>query len=249
MFEEGIGERQKGVFMGFSLRAHLCSLVLLISALCTPSAQAVTVLVSITGTVTGVNDHSFPDSFNNSRFSDLSIGDTVTGLWGYDTSTPFGIIPISGFPPPSGYFMPSGMSFSTGGQPAAYANFSTDGRATFSSPGSDGRFFPAQAYSVSLQFQPNYFDAIPPSVLDMSAFLFGTMSGSFSRYPTNTISYSANITHVAGVVPLPPAVWLFVSALLALLGTGPVNRLWSAVFRSPRTRAPSDVLSRSGAMV
>jgi hypothetical protein len=237
---------KKGFFMGFSLRGHLCSLLLVINALCTPSAQAVSVTVSVTGTVTAINDHSFPDVFNNPLFENLEVGDTVTGIWAYDTATPFGIIPTFGSP--TGYAM-GGMSLSTGGQPGAYANFSTDGRATFSSPGSDGRLYPVQSYFVSLQFQPNYFDAIPPSVLDMSAFLFGTMSGSFSRYPTNTISYSANITHVAGVVPLPPAVWLFVSAVLALLGTGPVNRLWSAVFRSPRTRAPSDVLSRSGAVV
>jgi hypothetical protein len=168
--------------------AHLGALLLVVGALCAPSANAVPVFVSVTGTVTQIDDHS-NEFFNNPRFENLEIGDTVNGVWSYDTSTPYGVIPIFGSP--SGYFMPSGMGFSTGGQPTAYANFSTDGGASFVSPGSDGRIFPAMSYSVGLRFEPNYFYAIPPPVLDMSAFLFGTMSGSFTRYPTNSISYSA----------------------------------------------------------
>jgi hypothetical protein len=109
------------------------------------------------------------------------------------------------------------MSFSTGGGIGAFANFSNAGLATFELPGT-GRLFPEQSYAVSLQFQPNYFDAIPPSALDMSAFLFGSIFGTYTRFPGNFISYSANVTNVASVVPLPSAAWLFVSALLGLFG-------------------------------
>jgi hypothetical protein len=47
----------------------------------------------------------------------------------YDTSTPFGIIPISGTH--YGYGMQSGMWCSTSGRFGAYANFSDSGLATF----------------------------------------------------------------------------------------------------------------------
>jgi hypothetical protein len=200
--------------MGFPrLPALLCSLVLTACALCAPAARAVTVQVSVTSTVTGIDNHSLL-GFNYEPFSNLAIGDTVTGSWSYDTATPFGVLPLSGFH--TGYLM-QGMSFSTGGGIGAFANFSNAGLATFELPGT-GRLFPEQSYAVSLQFQPNYFDAIPPSALDMSAFLFGSIFGTYTRFPGNFISYSANVTNVASVVPLPSAAWLFVSALLGLFG-------------------------------
>jgi hypothetical protein len=181
------------------------------------SANASPVNVSITATVTQVNDHSFPDTFNNLAFSSLEVGSTVTGSWSYDTETP--LSRSSPYGSQLGYYM-SGMNFSTGGGPSAYATFTDDGWANFSLPGAD-RTFPSLGYFVSLQFAPDYFDAIPPSALDMNALLFGTMSGSFTRYPFNSISFSADIVGVAAraasVVPIPAAVWLFVSGLLGLL--------------------------------
>ena len=200
--------------MSFPRLSSLLSLLaVMVGTLCAPQAGAVTVQVSVTGTVTGIDDHS-SFGFNYAPFSNLSIGDTVTGSWSYDTATPYGSIPISGTH--FGYFMPGGMSFSTGGAIGSYANFAND-LATFSTPGS-GRLFPEQSYSVSLRFAQNYFDAIPPSALDMSALLFGSIGGTFARFPGNYISFTADVTRVASVVPLPPAVWLFASALLGLLG-------------------------------
>lgn len=193
----------------------VCSLALVVGALCAPSANAVPVQVDVVATVTGIDDHS-TFMFTYAPFADLAIGDTVTGSWTYDTSTPFGPVPISGSP--LGYFIES-MSFSTGGGIGAYANFSDSGLATFRLPGT-GRLFPDQSYSVSLQFEPNYFAAIPPSALDTTALLFGSMFGSYARIPNDYISFSADVTSVIAhsVVPLPPAAWLFASALLGLLG-------------------------------
>jgi hypothetical protein len=209
--------------------AHLGALLLVVGALCAPSANAIPVLVAVTGTVTGIDDHS--NLFNYPPFENLKVGDTVNGVWSYDTSTPYGLIPISGIH--FGYGMPSGMWFSTGGGPGAYANFDNSSRAVFNLLGYQGHFYPDQAYGASLQFEPNYFNAIPPSALDMSAFLFGTMGGTYTQYPSNYISYTANITHVASVVPLPPTIWLFVSALLGVLGMQ--SRRWRGSVPSPVT--------------
>jgi hypothetical protein len=197
------------------LPTALCSLAVVVGALCPPSANAVPVQVDVTGTVTGIDNHS-SIMFTYAPMLDLEIGDTVTGSWLYDTATPFGPVPISGSP--LGYLIES-MSFSTGGGIGAYANFSTNGLATFNLPGT-GRIFPAQSYSVSLQFGPNYFDAIPPSALDTSALLFGSIFGLYAAIPNDYISYSASVTSVIArsVVPLPPAAWLFASALLGLFG-------------------------------
>ena len=97
--------------MGYPrLPALLCSLVVTVCALCAPTARAVTVQVSVTSTVTGIDNHSSL-GFNYEPFSSLAIGDTVTGSWSYDTATPFGVLPLSGFH--TGYLM-QGMSFSTG---------------------------------------------------------------------------------------------------------------------------------------
>ena len=191
----------------------LCSLAVTVGSLCAPSAEAAVVQVSVVGIVTTIDDHHAL-GFNNQNFLNLAVGDSVTGSWSYDTSTPYGLIPISGLN--FGYFMPGGMSFSTGGQIAAYANFAND-RAIFSAPG-DGRFFPNSSYAASLQFMPNYFDAIPPSHLDMSGFLFGSIFGSYAQNPFSFISFSADITRVTSVVPIPSAVWLFLSGLLGVLG-------------------------------
>jgi hypothetical protein len=198
--------------MRLSPHALLCSLVLLVSALCAPSAHAVPVQVAVTGTVTGIDNHI---SLAANPFGSLSVGDSVSGSWSYDTSTPFGVIPISGTH--FGYFIES-MSFSTGGGTGAYATFEND-RAVFNLPGS-GRVFPDQSYLVSLQFAPNYLDAIPPSALDMNAFLFGSIFGSFTAFPGSFISYTADVTRVTSIssVPVPSALWLFASSLLAGLG-------------------------------
>jgi hypothetical protein len=196
--------------------ALLWSLVFAVCALCAPSTHATTVQVYVTGTVTGIDNHSLP-GFSNPTFSNLALGDLITGHWSYDTTTPFGLIPISGTH--FGYALDNFglMSFSTGGRTGGFANFSNAGSALFDLPGS-GRVFPEESYSVSLQFEPNYFDAIPPSALDMSAFLFGSIFGTYTAFPGNFISYMANVTSVASVVPLPSAVWLFVSALLGFFG-------------------------------
>jgi hypothetical protein len=209
------------------LPSVLGSFALVLGALCAPAANAVSVQVDITATVTGINDHS--NLFNYPPFENLKVGDTVNGFWSYDTSTPYGLIPITGTH--YGYGMPDGMWFSTGGGPGAYANFDASGSAVFNLLGFQGHLFPDQAYGASLQFEPNYFDAIPPSALDMSAFLFGTMGGTYTQYPGNYISYTANITHVASVVPLPPAIWLFASALLGVLGMQ--SRRWRGSVPSP----------------
>jgi hypothetical protein len=199
-------------------RCALLSLALVVGVLCAPSANAVPVQVDVTGTVTGIDNHAGL-GFNYAPFLNLAIGDTVTGSWVYDTSTPYGLIPISGTH--FGYGMVSGMWFSTGGSPGAYANFSNSGAGSYASFDLpiDGRFFPDHAYSVSLQFAPNYFDAIPPSALDTSALLFGSIFGSYAMNPFSWMSYTADVTRItSSVVPLPPAIWLFASALLGLLG-------------------------------
>ena len=193
----------------------LCSLALVVGALCAPAANAVPVQVDVTSTVTGIDNHVFL-GFDYAPFLNLAIGDTVTGSWVYDTSTPFGTLPLSVFE--QGYFIQS-MSFSTGGRFGAYATFSDSGLARFILPSTSGRVFPDQGYSVSLQFAPNYFDAIPPSALDTSALLFGSIFGTYAVNPNSFISFSADVTRVTtSVVPLPPALWLFASALLGLLG-------------------------------
>jgi hypothetical protein len=196
------------------LPTFLCSLALVVGALCVPAANAVPVQVDITGTVTGIDNHAGL-GFSYAPFLNLAIGDTVTGSWVYDTSTPFGVVPITGSP--LGYFIES-MSFSTGGGFGAYANFSNSGLASFTRPGT-GRVFPDQEYSVSLQFAPNYFDAIPPSSLDTSALMFGSIFGYYAMNPFSFMSYTADVTRItASAVPLPPAIWLFASAFLGLLG-------------------------------
>jgi hypothetical protein len=196
------------------LPTFLCSLALVVGALCVPAANAVPVQVDITGTVTGIDNHAGL-GFSYAPFLNLAIGDTVTGSWVYDTSTPFGVVPITGSP--LGYFIES-MSFSTGGGFGAYANFSNSGLASFTRPRT-GRVFPDQEYSVSLQFAPNYFDAIPPSALDTSALMFGSIFGYYAMNPFSFMSYTADVTRItASAVPLPPAIWLFASAFLGLLG-------------------------------
>jgi hypothetical protein len=92
------------------LPAVLLSLALVVGALCSPSANAVPVQVDVTATVTGI-DNNVHLGFDYAPFLELEIGDTVTGTWVYDTSTPFGVVPISGSP--LGYAMQS-MTFSTG---------------------------------------------------------------------------------------------------------------------------------------
>jgi hypothetical protein len=196
------------------LPSLLCSLAFVVGALCAPAASAVPVQVDITGTVTGIDNHAGL-GFSYAPFLNLAIGDTVTGSWVYDTSTPFGVVPISGSP--LGYFIES-MSFSTGGGFGAFANFTDSGLASFMRPAS-GHVFPDHGYSVSLQFAPNYFDAIPPSALDTSALLFGSIFGSYAMNPSSFMSYTADVTRItASVVPLPAAIWLFASVLLGLLG-------------------------------
>jgi hypothetical protein len=199
--------------------AALCSLALVVGALCAPAANAVPVQVDVTGIVTAI-DHNPGLGYSYAPLLDLRMGDTVTGSWVYDTSTPYGQVPVTGLP--SGYGMASGMWFSTGGGTGAYANFSNSGEgsyASFEMPGSHGRFFPDQPYRVSLQFAPNYFDAIPPSALDTSALLFGSIFGSYAMNPFSYISFGADVTRItASVVPLPPAIWLFAAAFLGLLG-------------------------------
>jgi hypothetical protein len=163
--------------------------------------------------VTGI-DNNVHLGFDYAPFLELEIGDTVTGTWVYDTSTPFGVVPISGSP--LGYAMQS-MTFSTGWGFGAVANFPNDGLAKFERPAP--RIFPTQGYSVSLQFAPGYFDAIPPSVLDTSALLSGSIFGLYATTLISSISYTADVTRIrASVVPLPPGIWLFASALLGLLG-------------------------------
>ena len=197
------------------LSIAICSVAFVVNALCAPSADAAVVQVDVAGTVTGIDDHR-SIMFTYAPFANLAIGDTVTGSWVYNTSTPYGPVPISGSP--LGYFIQS-MSFSTGGGTGAYANFSGSGLATFLMPGT-GRLFPDQSYAVSLQFAPDYFDAIPPSALDTNALLFGSIFGSYARIPNDYIAFSADVTSVMArsVVPLPPAAWLFASALIGLLG-------------------------------
>jgi hypothetical protein len=192
--------------------ALLSCVVLMVAALGASSTQAAIVQVSVSGAVTGIDNHL---SLATNPYGSLSIGDSVTGNWSYDTATPFGLVPISGTH--YGYLVES-MSFSTGGATGAYATFDND-QAVFNLPGS-GRVFPERSYLVSLQFAPNYFDAIPPSALDMSAFLFGSIFGSYTAFPGSFISYTANVTHVASIssVPVPSAIWLFLSSLLAGLG-------------------------------
>jgi hypothetical protein len=102
-----------------------------------PIGHAAVVQVDVAGTVTGIDDHR-SIMFTYAPFANLAIGDTVTGSWVYNTSTPYGPVPISGSP--LGYFIQS-MSFSTGGGTGAYANFSGSGLATFLMPGT-GRLFP-----------------------------------------------------------------------------------------------------------
>jgi hypothetical protein len=197
------------------LPSVLCSFALVLGALCAPAANAVPVHVGITGTVTAIDNHVDP-FFGFIPFGSLAIGDTVTGGWTYDTSTPFGFTPAMGNP--LGYFM-EGMDFSTGAAGGAVANFSDSGLATFMRPGTKGRAFPDQEYLVSLQFAPDYFDAIPPSALDTSALLFGSIFGYYATAPVSYISFSADVTRItASAVPLPAAIWLFASALLGLLG-------------------------------
>jgi hypothetical protein len=203
------------------LPSVLCSLALVVGALCAPAANAVPVQVDVTGIVT-VIDHNPGLGYSYAPFLDLRMGDTVTGSWVYDTSTPYGIVPITGFP--YGYVMPSGMWFSTsnGVENFAYANFSNSGAgsyATFQVPSFNGHYFPDQPYQVSLQFAPNYFDAIPPSALDTSALLVGSIFGTYAMNPFSYISFGADVTRISSsVVPLPPANWLFATALLGLLG-------------------------------
>lgn len=220
--QEPVAGGSEGDYMSFPrLPTVLCSLALVVAALCAPAANAAPVQVDVTSTVTGIDNHAGL-GFNYAPFLNLAIGDTVTGSWVYDTSTPYGVVPISGSP--LGYFIQS-MSFSTGGGFGAYANFSDSGLATFTRPLS-GRVFPDQGYSVSLQFAPNYFDAIPPSALDSSALLFGSIFGTYAMNPFSFISFSADVTRISSsVVPLPPAIWLFASALLGLLGVQRSRRM------------------------
>jgi hypothetical protein len=116
------------------------------------SANAVIVQVDVTGIVTGL-DHHNSIMFTYAPFLDLAFGDTVTGSWIYDTSTPYGRVPISGMP--LGYLIES-MSFSTGGGIGGYANFSDNGLATFRLPGT-GRIFPDQSEKPLLVLYVNQF--------------------------------------------------------------------------------------------
>jgi hypothetical protein len=217
--------------------ALLTCLALMGAALHASPAQAAIVQVSVAGTVTGIDNHL---SLATNPYGSLSVGDTVTGSWSYDTATPFGLVPISGTH--FGYLVES-MSFSTGGATGAFATFDED-RAVFNLPGS-GRVFPERSYLVSLQFAPNYFNAIPPSALDMSAFLFGSIFGSYTAFPGSFISYTADVTRVASVssVPIPSAIWLFLSSLLAGLGLkwsrqprGTAALPWLRAYARVRTR-------------
>jgi len=194
--------------------------VALLCALCAPVSHAAPVSVTVTGKVSEVvSSVDFFTSLN--PFLGLSVGDTITGSWSYDTSTP--LMPVNRYATEFGYLMggmrfvnDSGWSTETG---SSYATFDQDGSASFIAAGQDGRHFPSVALSVFLNFPSDYFDSIPPSHFDSTALLFGSISGFAAAVPSQTIGFSADVTSVnAHVVPIPAAIWLFGAALVGLFG-------------------------------
>jgi hypothetical protein len=94
-----------------------------------------------------------------------------------------------------------------------------------------GRYFPEWRSSLNLQFTPNYFGAIPPTYMDTSALVAGSLFGMYSKNPFETTTFNAVVNSVS-LVPIPSAALLFGSALLGLFGLRASRRLKTSVHRS-----------------